>query len=78
MTALIPAHDPPPEVRQLGGEHIERAGEVEAPVHQDQWGRAAGAPFVDGDADAVGVDVVAAIGSDRAGKRHLLGHGGRL
>ncbi len=78
VTAMIPAHDPPPEGRQLGGEHVERAGEVEATVHQHQRRRAAVAPFVDGDADAVGVDVVAAIGGDRAGKRHLLGHGGEV
>ena len=29
-----------------------------------------------GDANAIGVDVVAAIGSHRARERHLLGHGG--
>ena len=78
MPAVIPAHDPPPEGRELGGEHVERAGEVEATVHQHQRGRARVAPFVDGDANPVGVDVVAAIGCDRAGERHLLGHGGEV
>ncbi len=67
VTAMIPAHDPPPEGRQLGGEHIERAGEIEAAVHQHQWRRATVSPFVDGDANAVRIDVVAAIGATAPG-----------
>ena len=78
VTTMIPTHDPPPEGRQLGREHVERAGEVEATVHQHQRRRGTVSPFVDGDAKAVGIDVVAAIRGDRVGKRHLRGHGGEV
>ena len=66
MAALVPGDDPPAGVGQQRGEHVERAGEVEAAVEERQRGRVGAAPLVDGNADAVGVDVAHPVGRARA------------
>ena len=38
VAPLVPAHDPPAAVGQQRGEHVERAGEVETPVGEQDRG----------------------------------------
>lgn len=74
VTALIPRHDPPPCTRKARCEAREGAGEVGAAVHEEQrWGTGI-PPFVDGEANPVGIDMVAPGGllGPREVDRHLL------
>ena len=62
MAPLVPSHDPPAGVGQQRGEDVEGAGEVEAAVEQRERRCGGAAPLVDGDADAVGVDLPHPVG----------------
>ena len=63
VAALVPGDDAPPAGGQPRGEHVVRAGEVEAAVHEQQRRGVLVAPLVHRDTDAVRVEVVLAGGS---------------
>ncbi len=57
MPALVPRHHPPASRREQRGEDLERAGEVETAVGQEQRRRSLVTPLVDRDAQTGAADL---------------------